>query len=671
MTRARAVAVSALAVLAAIAAALLQQRAAATAATACRAAESAVAATIRGWPLFESGSPLAIAESLAPVWHVLVTSNDPTKAVAALGDDAARCCAGGADVPGCNSLVHAAFPLIAFMDRLRAAIDVPRQAALRGEAGAASASSLDAAIVDRLRATTKTDGLGSRAARVAVVGGGPSGLTAALVAHREGANVTLIEKRDFHYSRPVWFDLEPGDDGEPTTQAQLRAWGFFELRPPVVPDDAGSPVVTVQCFVLERFLALAAALAGVTMRAGDEFCGVCADDDGLVALAAHGGCADGGDAPDAPAARRAGEPLLARSCTDADRHGVTVPFDILVGADGPRSRVRDALDLTYAPRARFSAADGSLWRTEAALSQVTLILAFELDAGRRCPALRRDATGVPLPPHEPSFDEPGVSTVFKRFFEPYCELQLLFEETLGAELLAVYETEYPGGAPRWSWGPGGAPAAALERDRRALPLPLLRRVTATILAAPFASDDALLAALRRPVPHGRADASLFRMAISAASAGGRVLSAPAPYGRLSTYAIALLRGDALASAHYRLGLGVNEAFKALPALADLLRVLGGMGGPDALRGSLMVAKTVFGATEAAVKAGADRMVNRQLFAIYFEAVCGFLVFGGDDAQQVYRRRHRDRQLELLPSDALDGLNCTAASTAASRAQRTR
>ena len=56
-----------------------------------------------------------------------------------------------------------------------------------------------------------------------------------------------------------------------------------------------------------------------------------------------------------------------------------------------------------------------------------------------------------------------------------------------------------------------------------------------------------------------------------------------------------------------------------------------------------------------MKAGADRMVNRQLFAIDCEAVCGFLVFGGDDAQQVYRRRHRDRQLELLPSDALDGL----------------
>ena len=39
-------------------------------------------------------------------------------------------------------------------------------------------------------------------------------------------------------------------------------------------------------------------------------------------------------------------------------------------------------------------------------------------------------------PFDPSFDEVGVSTVWKRLFPPYCELQLLFEEKLGAELLA-------------------------------------------------------------------------------------------------------------------------------------------------------------------------------------------------------------------------------------------
>ena len=133
------------------------------------------------------------------------------------------------------------------------------------------------------------------------------------MAHREGANVTLIEKRDFHYSRPVWFDLEPGDDGEPTTQAQLRAWGFFELRPPVVPDDAGSPVVTVQCFVLERFLALAAALAGATMRAGDEFCGVRRRTTASSPSPRTAAAPTAVKSPEAPAARRAGEPLLARA----------------------------------------------------------------------------------------------------------------------------------------------------------------------------------------------------------------------------------------------------------------------------------------------------------------------------------------------------------------------
>ena len=57
----------------------------------------------------------------------------------------------------------------------------------------------------------------------------------------------------------------------------------------------------------------AAALAGVTMRAGDEFCGVCADDDVLVALAAHGGCA--ADAPAVAAVRPPSESVVARSCT--------------------------------------------------------------------------------------------------------------------------------------------------------------------------------------------------------------------------------------------------------------------------------------------------------------------------------------------------------------------
>ena len=280
------------------------------------------------------------------------------------------------------------------------------------------------------------------------------------------------------------------------------------------------------------------------------------------------------------------------------------------------------------------------------------------------PPLRRDAAGVPLPPHEPSFDEPGVSTVFKRFFEPYCELQLLFEETLGAELLAAYEREYPGGAPRWSWGPGGAPAAALERDRRALPLPRPPRQRRSRFT--FASD-ALLGA---PAARCRTVAPTRRS--FAWRSARRVWAAACSRRRRRTGGCrctrSRCRGDALASApppRPRRERGVQGASGARRPLLRARRD----GWPDAPRpadGRQDGLRRHRGGGEGRRRPDGQPPALRHLLR-----GGALLVFGGDDAQQVHRRRHQDRQLELLPSDALDGLNCTAASTAASRAQRTR
>jgi hypothetical protein len=118
-------------------------------------------------------------------------------------------------------------------------------------------------------------------------------------------------------------------------------------------------------------------------------------------------------------------PLTVPMCTaiDDDRH---VAFDLLLGADGPRSAVRSSLGLAYPARSAFSSAGGQLSRAPSELSQVTLIVSFALDnATGRCPQPRRDAaTGLPDPPYEVSFDELGVSSVFKRLYEPYCELQV-------------------------------------------------------------------------------------------------------------------------------------------------------------------------------------------------------------------------------------------------------
>ena len=147
----------------------------------------------------------------------------------------------------------------------------------------------------------------------------------------------------------------------------------------------------------------------------------------------------------------------------------------------------------------------------------------------------------------------------RRRYEPYCELQLLFERKLGAQLLRTFE-EARGADAVARGAAGGAAAAGVgaaapsEEDEyealsRALPLALLLRVCRRVLdpsSLPALADErALVRALRRR-EDGRRDAALFRIAIRRAEASGRALAAGG---------VALLRGDALVSAHYRLGVG--------------------------------------------------------------------------------------------------------------------
>jgi hypothetical protein len=270
---------------------------------------------------------------------------------------------------------------------------------------------------------------------------------------------------------------EHDGDGDPqTSQAVLRSWGFFELADSsrhapfrVISDERGSGVVTVQCHVLERFLEVCARLVGIDVRLGVAYAGVCSSagsgdmvatlaaprrdqvatlatlgpgrphQDQVATLAApqssgRGPAWDTGTGPnsaltgtsaDTSAENNPEGPLTVPMCTaiDNDRH---VAFDLLLGADGPRSAVRSSLGLAYPARSAFSSAGGQLSRAPSELSQVTLIVSFALDnATGRCPQPRRDAaTGLPDPPYEVSFDELGVSSVFKRLYEPYCELQV-------------------------------------------------------------------------------------------------------------------------------------------------------------------------------------------------------------------------------------------------------
>lgn len=183
---------------------------------ACEAAQRRLSSLSAEW----AHDPLGVAEALRPAWDVALSSSSAAK-LELIDASAAKCCRVGAD--RCAELQQHAAPLVEFMARLRETVAEPR------------------------RRTLAQLPPHQPPLRVVVVGAGPAGLPAALLAHAEGAEVTVAEKRTGEGRRQVWFDLEPFEGG---AQQRLRGWGFFALRPAHVPDENGSGVVTVQCATL-------------------------------------------------------------------------------------------------------------------------------------------------------------------------------------------------------------------------------------------------------------------------------------------------------------------------------------------------------------------------------------------------------------------------------------
>lgn len=131
-------------------------------------------------------------------------------------------------------------------------------------------------------------------------------------------------------------------------------------------------------------------------------------------------------------------------------------------------------------------------------------------------------------------------------------------------------------------------------------------------------------------------------------------------------ALGVLRGDALVNAHYRMGIGVNNAFRTLPRFATLIRSSMknlGRNQPTKISAAVELLKP----WRQAMEGTAQDMVQSQLAIIYFESLCGFLVFADG---RVYRR-HGDRSLSEMPLDALLHLNCTPEETSRIRAARLR
>ena len=148
-------------------------------------------------------------------------------------------------------------------------------------------------------------------------------------------------------------------------------------------------------------------------------------------------------------------------------------------------------------------------------------------------------------------------------------------------------------------------------------------------------------------PHAPPDATVFRIAIRRAEAAGRVL-----LGRDGHAALAVLRGDALITPHYRLGIGINFAFDTLTHVNALITGAWGRGGRAALTGGST--SNLLEQWERGAGSDAHALSDYQLGVIYVEAVCGLLVFGG----RVFERSRGRRELRELGAREISALDCT-------------
>ena len=53
--------------------------------------------------------------------------------------------------------------------------------------------------------------------------------------------------------------------------------------------------------------------------------------------------------------------------------------------------------------------------------------------------VKQESGGNSLSPFAPSWAIDGVTSVFKRFFEPYCEMQILFDDGFGKKAFDAFE----------------------------------------------------------------------------------------------------------------------------------------------------------------------------------------------------------------------------------------
>ena len=343
---------------------------------------------------------------------------------------------------------------------------------------------------------------------IVVVGAGPTGLSTAIAAFREGAEtVTIYEKRGIP-TRHHWFDADP------STMHLLKMWGLDLLDIRMQLEKEMPNYATLQCNVLERFLGLIASASGIEIKRHVLVESV-----------------------------NEQENILILKDATTTTHFSSVQFDILFICDGTNSQLRNSLNIASSFQNSFSVVRGKrikfLHEKDTPLSQTSLILGFQQNKQGDCPKF--DVKKTAFDPALINTDDRRVTAIFKRMYPPFCECQILFSNKTFDPPLEMDQ--------------------AYIDDLNVIPYELVRTSINSLFVNKFDTVErlrnALLPYLYDDDENGNNEkkhAILFRMGIK---------QIETPAFASSAGALIIFRGDALISAHYRLGIGINQALGSL------------------------------------------------------------------------------------------------------------